>query len=66
MNAVWIMLWISSQSIVVNDVQIGVELIDHSSIRATKADAIAWKRELRSHGVGVHFEIYESFKKEDE
>lgn len=58
MNAVWIILWVSSQPVVVNDRQIAVELADHSSVRDTQEAAIAWKRELRSQGVGLNFQIY--------
>lgn len=60
MNLVYIILWVSSTPMVVNDQQIGVELMDHSSIRDTAQDAQAWISELRSHGVGMSFKIYKS------
>lgn len=65
MNAIWIILWVSSQPIVVNDVHYGVELIDHSSLRESREAAYAWRRELREHGVGMDFHIFKA-KEESE
>lgn len=66
MNPVWIILWLSSEAVVVNDVQIGTELIDHSSVRPTIEAARAWQRDLRRHGVGMNFHIYKAKEEEQD
>jgi len=60
MNAIWILLWISS-SPVIHDGQIhAIEWTDRYSIRGSSTAITEWKNVLKTNGKGFNFHIYKS------